>query len=141
MQEGPLAENFFQELNEELKIEIETKVGSVQKIEFFKENPRCVCKIRFGSSLHAEECIALMHDRFFDARQLKCYYWDGKTDFKVVKESEDALNDRINQFGDWLEGQELPEELRVRTEDPQQDKEAAAQSKIKSKREEKAATK
>ena len=82
-----------------------------------------------------------MHDRFFDARKLKCYYWDGKTDFKVVKESEDALNDRINQFGDWLDGQELPEELRVRSEDPQQDNEAAAQSKIKSKREEKAATK
>ncbi len=56
-----------------------------------------------------------MNNRWFDERQLKCYYWDGKTDFKVVKESDEVAQSRINQFGDWLEGQELPEELQVRT--------------------------
>ena len=66
-------------------------MGEVVKIEFFKENPKGVCKIRFLSSLHAEECITLMNNRWFDERQLKCYYWDGKTDFKVVKESEEVI--------------------------------------------------
>lgn len=74
------------------------------KIEFFKDSPRCVGKIRFQSSLHAEQCITLMHDRWFDERQLKCFYWDGKTDYKLVRESDDALNERINEFGDWLDG-------------------------------------
>ena len=99
-----MAESFFRELEEELKIEIEQKVGSVAKIEFFKENPDCVCKIRFLSSLHAEECLNLMHGRYFDTRQLECFYWDGKTDYKVVRESKDTVNQRISEFGDWLEG-------------------------------------
>ena len=95
---------FFAELEEELKVEIQSKIGSVAKIEFFKNNPRCVCKIRFLSSLHAEECIALMNERWFDSRQLKCFYWDGKTDYKIVKESDEAQQQRINEFGDWLDG-------------------------------------
>ena len=66
--QGYKAEGFFGELEEELKIEIEQKVGSVVKIEFFVDNPECVCKIRFLSSLHAEECIKLMHGRYFDTR-------------------------------------------------------------------------
>ena len=74
------------------------------KIEFFRDNPDCLCKIRFTSSLHAEECLSLMHGRFFDGRELKCFYWDGKTDYKVVKESDEVVNERINEFGDWLEG-------------------------------------
>ena len=98
-----MAEQFFKELEDELKVEIEEKVGSVAKIDFFKENPASVCKMRFLSSLHAEECIALMNDRWFDERQLKCFYWDGKTDYKKVRESEEVTNQRINEFGDWLE--------------------------------------
>ena len=86
-----MAEQFFKELEEELKIELETQVGSVGKIEFFKENPNGVCKLRFTSSLNAEECIKLMHDRWFDERQLKCFYWDGKTDYKIVRESDEVL--------------------------------------------------
>lgn len=126
-QQGNLAEAFFKELEEELRVEIEQKVGSVAKIEFFKENPECVCKIRFLSSLHAEECVNLMHRRFFDARELECFYWDGKTDYKVVKESAAITQQRINEFGDWLEGQELPEELQVKKEGDE-DKSAAAVS-------------
>ena len=76
-----------------------------------------------------------MHERWFDQRQLKCFYWDGKTDYKVVKETDEALETRINQFGDWLEGQELPEELQVRTA------EDVDGGKIKEKREEKQAEK
>jgi len=44
-----------------------------------------------------------MDKRFFDERQLACYFWDGKTDFKKVSESEDVLQERIEKFGDWLE--------------------------------------
>jgi len=56
-----------------------------------------------------------MNDRWFDERQLKCFYWDGKTDYKLIRESDEALNERINEFGDWLSGQELPEELKLKT--------------------------
>ena len=50
-----------------------------------------------------------MNGRFFDGRQIKCYYWDGKTDYRVVKESVEDQNKRIDEFGAWLEEQELAE--------------------------------
>ena len=95
-----------------------------------------MCKIRFLSSLHAEECLNLMHGRYFDTRQLECFYWDGKTDYKVVRESKDTVNQRISEFGDWLEGQDLPEEFQVRTEEDAMAGGSGA-GKLKEKREEK----
>ena len=34
--------------------------------------------------------------------QIKCFFWDGKTDYKKVSDRED-LEERIDKFGDWLE--------------------------------------
>ena len=83
-----------------------------------------------------------MNDRWFDSRQLKCFYWDGKTDYKVVKESDEALNQRINEFGDWLEGQELPDDLKVRTAaEPDDTQSDPASSVIKANRQEKVESK
>lgn len=39
------------------------------------------------SALHAEECIKLLDKRYFDGRELKCYFWDGKTDYRKGRES------------------------------------------------------
>ena len=72
-------------------MEIEGKIGPIAKVEFFESNPRGIVKIRFMSSLAAEECIKVMDGRFFDTRRLKCHYWDGKTDYKQVKESTEVL--------------------------------------------------
>jgi len=74
----------FDELEGELKHEIESKIGKISKITWFKDNPKGICKIKFDKSIYAEECIKLMGGRFFDGRELKCFYWDGKTDFKKV---------------------------------------------------------
>ena len=68
-------------------MEIEGKVGPLSKVEFFKENPQGFCKLRFQSSLDAEDCIKLMEGRFFDGRKLKCFYWDGKTDYRKTRET------------------------------------------------------
>jgi hypothetical protein len=51
-----------------------------------------------------------MNGRFFDQRELKAYFWDGKTDYRILKESADELNKRIDDFGKWLEGDGLDEE-------------------------------
>lgn len=47
--------------------------------------------MKFKSAIHAEECINLMHGRFFDERELKCSHWDGKTDYAKVSESQDRI--------------------------------------------------
>jgi len=44
-----------------------------------------------------------MNNRFFDGRQIKCFYWDGKTDYMKIKESEEEENKRISEFGTFLE--------------------------------------
>jgi hypothetical protein len=51
-----------------------------------------------------------MNGRFFDQRELKACFWDGKTDYRIPKESADELNKRIDDFGKWLEGDGLDEE-------------------------------
>ena len=56
-----------------------------------------------------------MEGRWFAERQLKCYYWDGSTDF-TVKEDAKVEEQRLENFGDWVEDQELPEELQMRVE-------------------------
>ena len=90
------------------------------KIDFFRENPAGFCKIKFVESFAADECIKLMDGRFFDSRKLKCFYWDGKTDYKTVRETKQDFNERVEKFGDWLEGQTLPEEFQIRREQDQQ---------------------
>jgi hypothetical protein len=52
-----------------------------------------------------------MNGRWYDERQLKCYYWDGKTDYKAVKESLETQEVRLTQFGYWLESEKASFDL------------------------------
>lgn len=73
------------------------------KLTFFKNNPEGVVKIRFNSSKHAELCIEKFDSGLFDGRQLQCFLWDGRTDYKMVKESKEDIEKRVEDFGKWLE--------------------------------------
>lgn len=55
-----------------------------------------------------------MRGRVFDGREIEADYWDGHTDYKRVKESEEEYERRKGEFGDWIEMQGIPEELRTR---------------------------
>ena len=46
-------------------------------------------------SIAADDCINLMEGRFFDGRKLKCFYWDGKTDYKLVRETQKTYEERV----------------------------------------------
>lgn len=86
----------------------------------FSGNPLGVVTIKFRTSFAAQECVALMDGRFFGGRKIRCYYWDQTTDFTVkdLDKEERREEERIEEFGDWLEQQddELPPELRLRVE-------------------------
>ena len=104
-------EFFMEELEIELRGEIEATMGKVERMQFFPENPgKGVVKIKFETGLSADECIKVMSGRFFDGRQLHAFFWDGKTDYRIVRESNDELNRRIDDFGKWLE-EEQPEQV------------------------------
>ena len=90
------------QIREELAEEISTKVGAPLRIELYEDNPLGICKVKFANAVHAQECINLMHERWFDERQLKCYFWDGKTDYKHSYVDEKELQERVEAFGQWL---------------------------------------
>ena len=65
-------------------------------------------KIKFKSSVHAEQCTEKMDGGLFDDRILKCFLWDGKVDFRHAREDKSVLDQRIKDFGTWLEkGEEV----------------------------------
>ena len=45
-----------------------------------------------------------MNGRFFDGRALRAQFWDGKTDYRVVRETDEQIEHRLDEFGRWLEG-------------------------------------
>ena len=65
------------------------------KIDFFRNNPTGYCKIKFMESIAADDCINLMEGRFFDGRKLRCFYWDGKTDYKLNRETQKTYEERV----------------------------------------------
>ena len=67
-------------------------------------------KVKFVSSVHADQCVKVMEGRFFAGRVLHAWYWDGKTDYRIERETQDELNARIDDFGKWLEGQQEEDE-------------------------------
>lgn len=109
-------ENFENELTTELGTELEEKVGEPEKMTLFTKNPQGVVVVKFKTAYSAAECIKLMHNRFFAGRQLTCTYWDGVTDY-TVEVAEEVEEQRIEQFGDWIEEQELPAELQLQVEE------------------------
>lgn len=115
---------FSDELEGDLASECE-KCGVIEKITLFSSNPRGVAVVKFSTSYAAQECIRLMNGRFFGGSKLKCYFWDGVSNFSISAQSEQAAEEeekaeasRLDEFGDWLEQEQedLPEEFRLRTE-------------------------
>ena len=84
-------------------MECEAKLGPVKRIVVHEFNPEGVVQIKFEQPQAAEECIALMHGRFFNGRSLECGYWDGQTNYRVVRETTAEQQRRIDEFGRWLE--------------------------------------
>ena len=116
--------NFSDELEEDIASEC-SKCGNIEKITVFSTNPKGIVIVKFSTSFAAQECIKLMNGRYFGGNRIKCYFWDGVTNYSVViksdqqeDEEEKQEENRLDEFGDWLEQnqEELPEEFMLRTE-------------------------
>ncbi|CBJ28191.1 conserved unknown protein [Ectocarpus siliculosus] len=108
-------ERFGEELEADLLAEGE-KLGPVEKITVFAKNNKGPVVVKFGTAYAASECVKVFDGRFFGGRKLSCHFWDGVTNYTIKEEDEKEEAQRLDAFGDWLEEQELPEELRPRTE-------------------------
>ena len=75
-----LDESFSDDLEGDIASEC-GKCGQIEKITVFSKNPRGVVIVKFNTSYASQECVKLMDGRFFGGKKLRCYFWDGSTNF------------------------------------------------------------
>jgi HIV Tat-specific factor 1 len=109
--------DFLQALDDELRLVCE-EWGDVDKLTFFSKNPDGVAVVKFALPGAASDAVRELGGRPWKGGVIAASFWDGVTDYTVKDEeceSKDAER-REEEFGSWLESQELPEELRLKTD-------------------------
>ena len=93
--------------------------GTVEKMTVFAKNPEGVMVVKFAQPQAASTAVQELDGKPRDGRIMEAIFWDGVTDYTVrdEKAEEKATNERHEEFGNWLDSQELPEELRLQVED------------------------
>eukprot|EP01035_Chromulina_nebulosa_P018650 gene18650-24392_t len=113
-----------EELEEDIASEC-LKFGEIDKITLFSENPLGVVIIKYKTAYAAQECIRVMNGRYFNKKKIKCYFWDGVTNYSITNHSINAYDEeeqiekkRLDEFGEWLdkEQDELPDEFQLKVE-------------------------
>ena len=106
---------------EELERELASKCdawGEVEKITIFRQNPEGVVIIKFAQPAAASEAVQEMNGATWkDLGRVEASFWDGVADFTVKTEEGPNEEQRHEEFGSWLDQQELPDDLRLQTED------------------------
>jgi HIV Tat-specific factor 1 len=92
------------------------KCGPLEKLTMYSSHKDGVMIARFSTSYGAEQCVATMHgthcldpDRVMDVQ-----YWDGTENFEPRRNhgrNHEEEEQRIDDFGDWLEGADPDEHL------------------------------
>jgi hypothetical protein len=108
---------FLHQLEQKVRTECE-QWGVVEKITVFSKNHEGVIIVKFTQPTAASTAVTEFNGRELNGRQIEALFWDGVTDYTVrneEKEKEESER-RQDDFGKWLESQELPEELRLQVE-------------------------
>lgn len=104
LEEAKESPTFYEDLKVEVGLECERTCGPLEKVTVFAGNPDGVIALKFKSAVSAAKCIELNNKRFFGGREISCFYFDGKTNYKM-QETEEDQKKRLDDFGDWLENQ------------------------------------
>jgi RNA recognition motif-containing protein len=108
---------YWETLEQALRTECE-QFGTVEKITFCTSHPDGITIVKFVQPLAASDAIQRFNRQSFQNRQLIAFFWDGVTDYTSKKDDvqeEEEMAKREEEFGDWLETQELPAELQLQT--------------------------
>lgn len=92
--------------------------GDVEKITVFSQNPDGIVIVKFSLPTAASEAVNRFKNTYINGRKIEASFWDGVTDYTFVDEVKEAeeMKKRHEDFGKWLDNQELPEHLRLRVE-------------------------
>ena len=114
----------LKELEEDIVEECTLKCGIIEKLTIFSKHPQGIIVVKFNKAFAAEQCIKLMDGRYYNKVKLRCFYWDGSTNYSLSTiNSADNLEikketERLEEFGNWLENEQevLPPEFELKTE-------------------------
>ena len=93
-------DEFFIELKNEVKTEIENNIGIIHDIKIFNDNPNGIIKIKFYDPKSAQKCINIMNHRYFNEKIIECFYFDGITNYNDIKETNQIQDQRLQN---WLQ--------------------------------------
>jgi RNA recognition motif-containing protein len=113
-------EDFFLKGVEKEIFEKCTEFGTVEKITiFYKNKKNGVVIVKFTQPAAAGEAIQEYNCYNFRGKVIEASYWDGVTDYTVRNEEQESKDTetRLDEFGNWLDNQELPEEFQLQVED------------------------
>ena len=105
---------FFSKIEETLR----ERLPALLKLTVFSKHREGVIICKFKTTLAANECLGDMNNMMFMNRRVAAHFWDLTTDYSSKDFEQKAKEEekRLDNFGDWLDQQELPEELRVKHE-------------------------
>mmetsp|Transcript_5743 Transcript_5743/g.6248 ORF Transcript_5743/g.6248 Transcript_5743/m.6248 type:complete len:334 (+) Transcript_5743:180-1181(+) len=122
--EDEILEKIEHEIREEC-----TPFGNVEKITIFSKNVQGIVIVKFSQPTAASEAIKFYNGRKAkrghgtnntngDNASIQASYWDGVTDYTVRDEAgvEAEAKKRLDDFGNWLDQQDLPEEFQLNVE-------------------------
>ena len=95
--------------------------GTIEKVTVFSKSEEQVIIIKFKEVEAADECVRSMDGRK-NWRNLgltiSAHFWDGVTDYTNVtdEQKQEEEEKRHEDFGNWIDNQEVPEEFRPRDE-------------------------
>lgn len=92
--------------------------GIVEKITIFSSRNDGVVIVKFTQPTAASAAIEAYHGEIEQGRTIEAKFWDGVTDFtqhNLEKEANET-DKRHDDFGNWLDEQELPEEFQLQVE-------------------------
>lgn len=95
--------------------------GVVEKITIFSKNIDGVVIVKFSQPSSANDAINFYNSNKHQKNNInliEASYWDGVTDFTVRDEiqEEAEAKKRLDDFGNWLDEQELPDEFKLNVE-------------------------
>lgn len=92
--------------------------GTVEKITVFSKNPAGVVIVKFAQPTAASTAVTEYDGRERKGQRVEATFWDGVTDYTVRNEEHEKkeTETRLNEFGSWLDSQEVPEEFQLQVE-------------------------
>lgn len=111
---------YLHNIEREIRNECE-QFGHVEKITFYAQNIDGIVLVKFTQPLAASTAIDKYNGRVsmgVPGKTIEATFWDGVTDYSTKDESkaEFETQKRLEDFGKWLDEQELPEEFRLQVE-------------------------